>query len=144
MRYLPKFRHAGSALDCPVSILDSEAGTGRGKILLIGDDPILLYSRRLVFENEGYVVASLKSDTLIHEDELRTFDVIVLCHSIPDQVMTHILEMLWRSAPDTPVLWIARFDRPIGASKQYTEVAANPAALLASVSQQLANHQPQH
>ncbi|HEV2576769.1 MAG TPA: response regulator [Acidobacteriaceae bacterium] len=112
----------------------------RSKILCIGDDPLLLFSRRLVLERNGYLVVTLRSDELPDEEQLRSFDLIVLCHSIPDKVAGHILEVLWRVTPETPVLLVSRFDLYAPAGPHHIGVPPHPEALLGTVAEQLAAH----
>lgn len=112
----------------------------RPRILSIGDDPILLYSRRLVLERDGYLVASLRSDAVIEDAQLRGFDLVMLCHSVPDNVANRILEVLWRLTPQTPVLLVSGPDRPFGSGPHQITVPAHPVALLDAVAQQIAIH----
>ena len=156
MVHVPRFTHPRSSAELPLAIVsdpfsqpeqgmdrsplnESSVGYGRAKILSIGDDPLLLYSRRLVLESEGYFVASLRSDAIIEAEKLRGFDLVVLCHSIPEEMANHILDALWRLAPNTPVLLVTRFDRAGYTSTHYVPVSANPAAMLTVVAQQLAH-----
>ena len=110
------------------------------RILSIGDDPVLLYSRRLVLERDGYLVATLRSDAVMDEEQLRGFDLIMLCHSIPDKVASRILDVLWRVTPETPVLLVSRLDLYAPAGPHHIAVPSNPAAMLGIVAQQLALH----
>ena len=110
----------------------------RARILSIGDDPILLYSRRLVLERDGYFVACLRSDAVIEDARLLDFDLVMLCHSVPEAVASHIEEVLWRLAPQIPVLLVSRQDRPVPSGPHEVAVSAHPVALLNAVAQQLA------
>ena len=112
----------------------------RARILAIGNDAILQYSRRLVLEREGYVVACLRSDSVIEDAQLRGFDLVMLCHSVPESVANHIVEVLWRLAPQTPVLIVSRQDRPAPAGPREIAVSAHPVALLNAVAHQLTIH----
>lgn len=114
----------------------------RARILAIGDDPLLLYSRRLVLERHGYLVATLRSAALadLADEQFRSFDLIVLCHSIPDKVARHILEVLWRVTPETPVLLVSRFDLYAPPGPHHIGVSPHPEAFLDVVAQQLAAH----
>lgn len=113
----------------------------RARILSIGDDPTLLYSRRLVLEKNGYFVASLKSEAIVDEAQLRGFDLVVLCHSVPGSAANRILEILWRLTPQTPVLLVSRLDKPAYDGLHNIAVSAHPVAILSAVAQQLAIHQ---
>jgi hypothetical protein len=57
----------------------------QARILSIGDDSILLYSRRLILETAGYSVECARGNiATIEEALLRRFDLVLLCHSIPE------------------------------------------------------------
>jgi hypothetical protein len=111
------------------------------RILSIGDDSILLYSRRLILETAGYTVESVRGDlATIEQILLRRFDLVLLCHSITEDVIRHIVEASTRIAPQTPVLQISPLDNPFGNKAHPTLVPADPAALLSAVAGQLASH----
>jgi hypothetical protein len=156
MFYLPQIRTSHPPIDFPIETLstrpaesdsDSREQTSpgdvshdRARILSVGDDPVLLHSRRLVLERDGYLVATLRSDALMDEEQLRGFDLIVLCHSIPDKLAGHILEILWRVTPQTPVLLVSRLDLYAPAGPHHIAVSPHPAAMLGVIAQQLALH----
>lgn len=156
MLYLPQVRSSHLPMNFPVETLstrppasdtrsleqtsESSVSHDRPRILSIGDDPVLLYSRRLVLERDGYLVATLRSDALMDEEQLRGFDLIILCHTIPDKVAGHILEVLWRVTPQTPVLLVSRLDLYAPAGPHHIAVSSYPAAMLGVVAQQLALH----
>jgi hypothetical protein len=52
------------------------------KILSIGNDPWLLTSRRLVLESGGHQVVSIDGATELAADVLRSFDLVVVCHTV--------------------------------------------------------------
>ncbi|HZQ44874.1 MAG TPA: response regulator [Acidobacteriaceae bacterium] len=156
MSYLPQVRNAHATINFPVDALSawpaepeskpreqtskSAVSPDRSRILSIGDDPLLLHSRRLVLERDGYLVAILRSEAIMDDAQLRGFDLVMLCHSIPDKVASHILEVLWRVTPQTPVLLVSRLDVFAAAGPHHTAVSADPAAMLEAVAQQLAIH----
>lgn len=111
----------------------------QGRILSIGDDSILLYSRRLIFETAGYSVESARGDLAAIEQILwRKFDLILLCHSISDDLVDQIVEASMRIAPQTPLLQISPLDNPFGSQTHPALVSADPSALLSAVAGQLA------
>lgn len=133
-------RPAGSDSNSHEQTTENAVSHESARILCIGDDPILLYSRRLVLERDGYLVAILRSDGLIDEEQLRGFDLIMLCHSIPDRIAGHILEVLWRVTPETPVLLVSRLDLYAPVGPHHVAVSSHPEAMLGVVAQQLALH----
>jgi hypothetical protein len=109
------------------------------RILSIGDDSILLYSRRLILEAAGYSVESARGDvSTIEQILLRGVDLILLCHSIGEDVVSRIVEASTRIAPQTPLLQISPLDNPFGNKTRPTLVSADPAGLLSAVAGQLA------
>lgn len=113
----------------------------RTRILCIGDDPVLLYSRRLVLETAGYSVESARGVLgTIEQVLLRRFDLVLLCHSITDEVVGHIVEASTRIAPQTPLLQVTPLDNPFRNQAYPALVSAVPAALLSAIAGQLANH----
>ena len=110
------------------------------RILSIGDDSILLYSRCLILETAGYSVESARADiATIERILLRRFDLVLLCHSIADEVLSHIVEATLRIAPRIPLLQISPLDNPFGNKAHPALISPAPAALLSAVAGQLAN-----
>ena len=156
MLHLPHARNSHLPMNFPVETLsatpldfddnfpdqtgDRPRSHDRARILAIGDDTVLLYSRRLVLERDGYLVATLRSDALADEEQLRGFDLILLCHSIPDKVAGHIQDVLRRVTPETPVLLVSRLDLYAPAGPHHLAVSSYPADMLGAVAQQLALH----
>jgi hypothetical protein len=115
-------------------------GQRQARILSIGDDSILLYSRRLILEMAGYSVESAIGDiATIEQILLRRFDLVLLCHSLAEDVVGNIVEASARIAPQTPLLRISPLDSPFG-NAHPTLVSADPEALLCAVAGQLASH----
>jgi hypothetical protein len=116
----------------------------RVRILSIGEDSILLYSRRLVLETSGYTVESARGDlATIEQLLLRRFDLILLCHSIAEDVIGRIVDASKRMAPQTPLLQISPLDSPFANKAQPTLVSADPVTLLNAVAGEL-NHREPH
>lgn len=157
MLNLPELRNPGlSAMEAFPLRFDRDEVTPRdevaertparqhARILSIGDDSILLYSRRLILETAGYSVESVRGDiAAIQQALLRRFDLALLCHSIAEQLVDHIVEASIRIAPQTPLLQISPLDNPF--RKQHPAlVSADPAALLSAIAGQLANSGNHH
>lgn len=112
----------------------------QARILSIGDDSILLYSRRLILETAGYSVESAKGNiATVEKALLRKFDLILLCHSIPEEVVHRIVEASTRIAPQTPVLQISPLDNPFRNQAHPALVSAEPVVLLGAIAGQLEN-----
>src|ERR1700761_6030793 len=75
----------------------------QARILSIGDESVLLYSRRLILETAGYCVESARADiATVEQILLRRFDLVLLCHFIAEEVLSNIVEVSKRIAPQTP------------------------------------------
>lgn len=117
----------------------------QARILSIGNDTILLYSRRLVLETAGYSVESARGVLPAIEQILqRRFDLILLCHSIAEEVVGRIVEASTRIAPQTPLLQISPLDNPFTKQAHPALVSADPAALLSAIAGQLAHPPRRH
>jgi hypothetical protein len=117
----------------------------QARILSIGEDTILLYSRRLILETAGYSVESARGDLgTIQQTLLRKFDLILLCHSINEDVVNHIVEASTRIAPQTSLLQISALDNPFQNRAHPALVSADPEALLSAVAGQLANQRERY
>jgi CheY-like chemotaxis protein len=110
------------------------------RILSIGNDPILLYSRRLVLETAGYIVDSMTAHAPVAEAQLSGFDLVIICHSVPDEIMGQIVATISRVNPQTPVLLVARLENLEHVSPLRELVSPRPAAILQAVARQLAVH----
>jgi CheY-like chemotaxis protein len=115
----------------------------QARILSIGDDSVLLYSRRLVLETAGYAVESARG-ILPHIEQIlqRRFDLILLCHSVGEEVIDRIVEVSSRIAPQTPLLQITPLDNPFRNQAHPPLVSADPAGLLNAIAGQLASPPP--
>jgi CheY-like chemotaxis protein len=110
----------------------------QARILSIGDDSILLYSRRLILQTAGYSVESARGDiATVEKALLRRFDLILLCHSITEELVHRIVEASTRIAPQTPLLQISPLDNPFRKQAHPALVSAAPVALLCAIARQL-------
>lgn len=153
MLNLPQIRNSALVtVDATAARVDADDRNPRGqnaertvthrqaRILSIGDDSILLYSRRLILETAGYAVESARAEqAAIERILLRRFDLVLLCHSITEEVVKYIVEASMRIAPQTPLLQISPLDNPFRTQAHPALVSADPAALLSAIAGQLAN-----
>ena len=80
-------------------------------ILSVGCDPKLLDSRRLLLQSAGYAVVSTHSakeavDCFLAGD----FDLVLLCHSLPETERDGIACLIRASGSFTPVVAVATYD----------------------------------
>lgn len=78
-------------------------------VFQIGEDRLLLETRRRVLESIGLTVVTAKStaQTLQSTPEL-LFDLAILCHSLPVQRRRQLAAALRRANPAAPVLLVGR------------------------------------
>jgi CheY-like chemotaxis protein len=120
-----------------------------GKVLVYGNDPILLMTRRLILEKVGCRVLT----TMEFADAMlilmnQQIDLLVVCHSLRDEERQGILETARALKPDikTVILRFTRFrGRDIsGEGAEFVDGLDGPASLLAAVDKVLNSGVPAH
>ena len=77
-------------------------------ILSAGRNPDLLKQRNAALSAEGYKVASASNSYEIVEKMLNgDFDLVLLCHSIPDEDRRRLAHIISSYTPSTPVILIS-------------------------------------
>ncbi len=95
-------------------------------------------TRELVLRKDGYEIVSIGSDELLSIPEIRSFDVAVLCHSIPARRVLELLDRLRRYKPEIRVLRVnPRVQRVDPDYDVDSEVRSGPGALLKAVKELL-------
>jgi hypothetical protein len=74
------------------------------RILNIGDDEGIRFSRGLVLRQEGYDVESVASNARFDSTWVRSFPIAVLCHSVESSRAAQIAETLRRRNPSIAVV----------------------------------------
>ena len=121
-------------------LVEERASVRQPQILLIGDDPLLQFSRRKVLESAGYRVRAVTSNLIVEELLLRGIRLVLLCHSIAEDRMTEIVRAFARLAPLIPVLLISSSNYLCIDGERPLSVSTRPAALLGAVAATLARH----
>lgn len=76
-------------------------------ILMVGHDPALLNTRGLLLRSVGYIVTSTAStQEAIELFQAGDFDLVVLCHSLPEQDREHLIQAIRNGGSATPVLFV--------------------------------------
>lgn len=114
-----------------------DATDRRPQILLIGDEQLLQYSRRMILETAGYAVRSVKSSVAVEGMLLRGIQVVLLCHTVREDVAKRIVNEVARLAPEITVLRIVSLDDPGGDEGKADAVSASPTAFLRTVAAKL-------
>ncbi len=76
-------------------------------VLSGGNDARLLNTRNAVLKQAGYhVVSAFSSLELLEKFFSGDYDVVVLCHSVPEQEQEKLAQAIHRYSPSTPVATI--------------------------------------
>ena len=111
------------------------------RILSIAYDVSLSRTRRLLLENEGYVVTSATEfDEAVRLCRTESFDLVVVGHCFPDERQQQHLITELRSVCSTPLLALRCWEGPGQGADVYAYVADGPAALIAAVKKMLARN----
>jgi DNA-binding response OmpR family regulator len=77
-------------------------------VLAVGLDPQLLDTRRMLLQSAGYIVATARSiKEAFHLFVNGDFDLVVLCHTIPEKDRDGLTWMIRASGSRTPVVTIS-------------------------------------
>lgn len=77
------------------------------KILSIGDDQTLLFTRGLVLESAGFSVHSVSSREMRIRQEIQMFDLVLICHSVEKDQVHSLAESLKSAFPLLPIVLIS-------------------------------------
>jgi CheY-like chemotaxis protein len=95
----------------------------RGSLLLVGDDPKLLWSRRLLLESCGQVntATSSNAEAVI---VTQAFNLVLLCQTVPEGVTRKVLEMASALDPRPVIMVIngAEEHRSLGAAICHVQI----------------------
>jgi CheY-like chemotaxis protein len=110
------------------------------RILLICDDPTLQYTRSKVLESAGYAVETARSTLIVEEMFLRGLGLVLLCHTISEDVAARLVNAFARLAPQIAVLRISALNNPEVDKGKAPFVQARPGALLDAIAATLSHH----
>ncbi len=101
------------------------------KILSIGNDRSLLWSRHLVLETGGYKIKSLSSEALLVCSSLPPFDLAILCHSLPQVDRLNIIRAIRRIHPGALIVSLdGPVTQPLCRLEDVQTASVRPEALL--------------
>ena len=78
-----------------------------GRILMIGDDPNLLSTRHLLLQSCGHDVTSVSSAFHVEDNLIRSFDLLILCHTINSDRL-NIANTIQATHPRITTLFLTR------------------------------------
>ena len=114
-----------------------------GKILSVGLDASLLFTREMVLRQTGAEVWSAKFEPAIALVQSQFFDVVLLCHTLPDADALQILKLLGLFWPNSRVLLVGERPNMIsGASEMPSQ--SGPVTLVEKTVKLLAQTRERH
>ncbi len=103
------------------------------RILSVCYDAVLLNTRRMLLEHEGYVVTSALGFTeAISRCMEGGIDLFILCHSLPDKNKEQLIKM-FRSGCSAPVLSLRKTGERIVTAADYQVFSHKPDELLNAI-----------
>jgi CheY-like chemotaxis protein len=103
----------------------------------VGNDPALLMTRNLLLERLGYRVHAahgLSAALKCFDEESGDFDLVVLCHSIPENRRQAAARWIRRRRPTTKILLLSYFPEESKARQDVYVSHPYPDALLLTIS----------
>ena len=76
-------------------------------ILAVGNDPVLLQTRKQILQNAGYIVLSVSTSEAITQLRQRDFGIVILCHSIPADDRARLTGFIREHRPGSRVIFIS-------------------------------------
>jgi CheY-like chemotaxis protein len=114
-------------------------------VLNVGRDSPLLDTRAMLLRSAGYIVESTPSMAdAIHRFRTGDFDLVILCHSIPEQDRQRLIDLIREEGSSTPVIFISSTAAP--PTPRFAVLSVDnhhPAALLSAIRELLSQKQSQ-
>lgn len=135
----PPIRHSCDAMDYMGPIYQHDPAYGGTHILSIGDDELLLSSRQMVLESEGYFVHSMWSHARVDDDCVRESDLAILCHSIESSLKLNLARRLLCANPSLYLILLTTQDSySIGPPHTLRGTSNHPNSLLTLIAEMMA------
>jgi DNA-binding response OmpR family regulator len=109
-------------------------------ILVYGNDPTLVLTRRFILEGEGYrVITTTKFGEAIRLTMTQRLDVLILCQSLSVEERNGVLATVREIAPSLKTLIVRSGESvyPIGEQEESVEGVIDPKALLGVIDRML-------
>ena len=104
--------------------------SSRVRILSVGDDDGLRFSRQLLLSNDGYETESVTSGMPLSASIVRTFDIAIICRSVERERALALAELLRQWNPEIRILMMSQQEELQHESVTGMEIAPGPEALL--------------
>lgn len=112
-------------------------------VLVVGYDPLLLETRSRVLQSAGYAVTSVRSVKKAVSQFLEgDFDLVVLCHSIPEGDRQRFASLIRGRSSRTPVVFVSAAPGQLDPSADVT-VENDPNDLVSGLREVLRGHREQ-
>ena len=98
--------------------------------LSVGSDPLVLGTRNQVLRSDGHtVVSAISADDALKVFLAGDFDLVILCHSIPERDRESLTNAIHNRSPKTPVVLVAQ---RVGEQDRFADatIENDPARLL--------------
>lgn len=103
-------------------------------ILSVSHDPTLLSTRHMLLQSAGYIVESASSvERAIRSLRNGDFDLVVLCHSLPEEERARLMRGIRARGSSTPVVFVAAGSGPDRDRLASVSSGSTPVELLHSV-----------
>jgi len=112
------------------------------RILLVGEDRILLETRALLLAEWSATIASTKEALATIEQE--PFDIVIIGQLVPEPAITQLI-IAARKSSSAPAMLVIRFpgeEKDFGVEVQTTDSWDNPGWLRASVARMISKRTP--
>jgi DNA-binding response OmpR family regulator len=102
-------------------------------VLMVGRDRVLVETRSQVLRTSGYVVVPAFTLGQAMDEFLQgDFDLVLLCHSIPENARERLVDVLRKHTSRTPIVSVASFEGQFDAFADAT-IENDPTLLIASL-----------
>jgi DNA-binding response OmpR family regulator len=105
------------------------------RVLLLGENALLLKTRAAVLRRTGAEVLSATPDEVLSDGKIDGIDALILCHTVPPHTREELTSALRQRWPGIRVIQLVRFDYESNSAEQHADtvaVSGNPAELIAS------------
>src|SRR5438270_4503175 len=112
-------------------------------VLMVGQDRVLTETRSQVLRTAGYIVVpAFTPRQAIDEFVQGDFDLVLLCHSIPEDTRERLVDVLRKHTSRTPIISVASFEGQFDGFADAT-IANDPNLLVASL-RKISHQGPEH
>jgi DNA-binding NarL/FixJ family response regulator len=103
-----------------------------GPVLLCGNDPVLLSTRKLVLTHAGFIVSVCSENDIASMPQDPAIALAVMGHSMPHQQQLKTAELVLAKWPQARILFLTNTEARISklSPKEYESGSINPSQLI--------------